>query len=191
MSILKHRKNAPSTSGNKASILLLLIPIVELAVVFIDGGHFPINQPRFLTFAALATSVTFVLLWWYSFRTCSIDRNLILAGVFLFLLWSIGGIPFIAWSNETFDASPTHQETHHIVRTHRHGGGVRSRAVCTVWLDNRIADIDVLTIRADYCDIISPGTDGLDAQIRAGALGFPWLADFAIIKNMNDFRPPP
>lgn len=107
---------------------------------------------------------------------------------FLFLLWSIAGIPFIAWLNEAFDESPPQKETRGIVRTQRHGGGVRSRAVCSIWLNRQIAGIDVLSVRADYCEIISPGIDGLEAQVRAGALGFPWLGDFAIIKDFSEFR---
>ncbi len=181
------------SQGNRLSILLLALPIVALAVVFTNKFHMPVSQPSYLMVAALASALSFMVMWWLGFHGVQMDRTLWGVAAFMFVLWMIAGIAFVGWLNQAADASETTTEYRKIVRKHYSSGGgfvgqAKSSPSCMVWVDTPVADTDVVILRADYCDLIGDDNDGVMLTLKQGRFGMPWLQDYSLIRNYELYR---
>ncbi|MDQ8037227.1 MAG: hypothetical protein REI12_07375 [Pedobacter sp.] len=183
------KKQAPTPAGNSLSLLLLLLPALALIMVWREGRLFmPVNLASFLILALPACLAAFALLWFLSFRQAERDRSLYAVTTFLLVFWMIAGLPFLGWLNHAGDKSHAYTLTRAITKIQGSPGGVRSKPSCHIWLDTEVDGVKVLGIRRDYCDIIRPGQDGIEVSLKKGSLGFAWMVDYRIVRDIVSYR---
>lgn len=187
---LSGRKSEPQ--GNFLAIFLLIIPISALVWGFRTGVVFPVDQLSFLKQSSSYIILGYILLWFLSYHQERGKNNKVLYAVsaFTFFLWFIGGVAATAKINTTWDESADKQYFVKATETRKLSGGGKphSSASCLVTFDREVLGVDKITVRYNECDDIQPNVDGLMMVVKEGYLGFPWMKDHSIVKDIDFYK---
>jgi len=74
-------------------------------------------------------------------------------------------------------------------RTVGHAGGQNSsKSYCIATFAEPIHEKIDIQIKYDECGSIRIGQDGLEIQLRDGALGLPWKTQHAVVRDFDLYR---
>jgi len=186
----KDRK--PEPQGNALAIFLLILPISALVWGFRTGIVFPFDALDFLIQSSPYIILAYVLLWFLSYHQERGKNNKTLYAVsaFTFFLWSMGGVMASAKINTTWDETQEKQYFVKAIETRKLSGGGRppSPSSCLVTFDRKVLGVDKKSFRYNECDDIKPNVDGLMIVVKGGYLGFPWMKDHSIVKDIDFYK---
>jgi uncharacterized membrane protein len=187
---LENRK--PEPQGNWLAIFLLIIPIASLVWSLRTKIVFPINQLDFLIQSSQYIVLAYIILWVLSYHQERGKNNKTLYAVsaFMFVLWFIAGFATIAKINMAWDNSSEKIYFIKAIETKKLSSSRKpvSPGSCLVTFDKEILGVDNISVRYNECDDIQPNTDGLQMSVKEGYLGFPWMADHSIVKDIEFYK---
>lgn len=189
----KIKTSTDPSSGNRLSILLLIIPGISLGFAANYEVKLPIDQIGYSATCIFALLVSFTILAYFSFRDAVMTKTLRGVLSFLLLLWCIGNFMVLAQINRALDKSPVEKKYVKVMKLKQtlgsSGIGTKksSSRSCTVWIDKPLVGMDYLNIRYDMCDEIETQKDGLLLDVRNGYFNMPWVADYSVIKDFDTY----
>ncbi|OFW87776.1 MAG: hypothetical protein A3B66_06380 [Alphaproteobacteria bacterium RIFCSPHIGHO2_02_FULL_46_13] len=182
----------PQPQGNWLAIFLLIIPIGSLIWSLRTKIVFPINQLDFLIQSSQYIVLAYIILWVLSYHQERGKNNKTLYAVsaFMLVLWFIAGLATVAKINVAWDESPEKIFYVKAIESRKLSGGQKpaSSGSCLVTFDKEILGVDHISVRYNECDDIQPNVDGLQIHVKEGYLGFPWMADHSIVKDIEFYK---
>lgn len=184
-------KSPLPAQGTSVSIVLLVLPLAFIGWSIVEKVQFPFDQLHFLKWAGTFGTSTFLFIWFFSFWKIRREKTMIPITIFLYLLWMIGFLLGTANANKAFDQSSAQTEIRKVVSAKAvsgSGGKSPSRPYCLATLAEPVDQITDVHIKYSECELLRPGQDGLEIQLRDGALGLRWKSEHSIIRDFDLYR---
>lgn len=176
--------------GNLFANFFVVIPIIVIFLSVNQKVKLPLDQVKFLTFALIVFLISFFLLWRLSFPKIKIQG--VFWGVlgFTAFFWLISTIFGLALINKLADTGPSSIHYRGIIRIHQSLPGTRGKSTptCTLWFDKPLLGVKHSPVKYVECDHIEVNHDGVQYKIKNGLLGFQWIEEYSIIKDLKTFK---